>query len=140
MDVRERRWLYVLTAVFVTFNVITLSPLVPWQRWLLWSHPQPSQRVQVEFENYQIRLPADGIEVEVGEPVEFTATSKDVTYGLGVFRADGSMVFQMQVIPGYENSMVWEFDAPGLYGVRSTEYSGPEHPGMLVDRAIRVVP
>jgi hypothetical protein len=68
------------------------------------------------------------------------ATSKDVTYGLGVFRTDGSMVFQMQVLPGYENSMVWEFDAPGSYDIRSTEYSGPEHPHMFVEDAIRVVP
>lgn len=140
MDVRERRWLFVLLGVFLVFNVITLSPLVPWQRWLLWTHPQPTQHIQVEFANYQIRLPAEGIEIKVGEPAEFTATSKDVTYGLGVFRSDGTMVFQMQVLPGYQNSLTWEFDAPGDYSIRSTEYSGPDHPSMFVDRAIRVVP
>ncbi|OGO10370.1 MAG: hypothetical protein A2Z66_15145 [Chloroflexi bacterium RBG_13_66_10] len=140
MDVRERRWLYVLTGVFVAFNLITLSPLVPWQRWLLWSRPTPTQRVAIEFENYQIELPAGGIEVRAGQPVEFTASSMDVTYGFGVFRADGTMVFQMQVVPGYENSLVWEFDTPGLYDVRSTEYSGPGHPGMFLIHAIRVIP
>lgn len=140
MDVRERRWLYVLIGVFLVFNVITLSPLIPWQRWLLWSHPQPAQSIPIEFADYRIRLPAEQIEIPVGEPVEFTATSKDVTYGLGVFRSDGTMVFQMQVIPGYQNSLTWEFDASGDYSIRSTEYSGPEHPGMFVDRAIHVVP
>jgi len=140
MDVRERRWLYVLIAVFAVFNVVTLSPLVPWQRWLLWSHPAPTQSFHIEFGHYQIRLPSEDIQVKVGEPVEFTTTSEDVTYGLGVFRPDGSLVFQMQVIPGYQNSMVWEFDRPGSYAIRSTEYSGPEHPGMFVDDAIRVVP
>ncbi|HET7011244.1 MAG TPA: hypothetical protein VFI11_10745 [Anaerolineales bacterium] len=140
MDVRERRWLYVLIAVFAVFNVVTLSPVVPWQRWLLWEKPTPSQQVNFVFENYQIGLPSEDIEVKVGEPVEFTASSKDVTYGLGVFRADGSMVFQMQVIPGYQNSIVWEFDAPGSYDIRSTEYSGPDHPRMFVAQAIRVVP
>jgi cytochrome c oxidase subunit 2 len=140
MDVRERRWLYVLIAVFAVFNVVTLSPLVPWQRWLLWDRPTPTQRVELVFEDYEISLPAEGIEVRVDEAVEFSATSTDVTYGLGVFRTDGSMVFQMQVIPGYHNSIVWEFDSPGLYSIRSTEYSGPDHPGMFVDQAIRVVP
>jgi cytochrome c oxidase subunit 2 len=61
-----------------------------------------------------------------------------VTYGFGVFRGDGSMVFQMQVLPGRENRIVWTFDAAGTYDVRSTEYSGPRHSEMHVPDAIRV--
>ncbi|GEM_PF-3640347 len=83
----------------------------------------------MEFADYEIRLPSQGIRVKAGEFVEFVATSRDVTYGFGVFRKDGRMVFQMQVVPGYENRIVWKFDKPGLYDVRSTEYSGPRHPG-----------
>ncbi|OQY20771.1 MAG: hypothetical protein B6I34_08450, partial [Anaerolineaceae bacterium 4572_32.1] len=60
MDIRERRWLYVLIAVFLIFNVLTLSPLVPWQKWLLWSDPTPDQRVSIEMQDYEIRLPAEG--------------------------------------------------------------------------------
>jgi cytochrome c oxidase subunit 2 len=63
-----------------------------------------------------------------------------VTYGFGVFRPDGTMVFQMQVIPGHENSILWKFDSPGPYDVRSTEYSGPRHPEMFVANAIQVIP
>ena len=138
MDVRERRWLYVLIGVFVVFNAVTLSPLVPWQRWLLWAKPTPDQTVRIEFGDYEIRLPAEGIEVRVGEYIEFVTTSADVTYGLGVFRQDGTMVFQMQVPPGRENRLLWKFDEPGLYDVRSTEYSGPRHSEMFVPDAIRV--
>jgi cytochrome c oxidase subunit 2 len=138
MDVRERRWLYVLITVFLVFNVITLSPIVPWQKWLLWSKPAPDQRISIEMEDYEIRLPAGGIEVLAGEYVEFSATSADVTYGFGVFRADNSMVFQMQVLPGRENTIVWKFDDPGSYDVRSTEYSGPRHSEMHLPGAIRV--
>jgi cytochrome c oxidase subunit 2 len=138
MDVRERRWLYVLIGVFLVFNAVTLSPIVPWQKWLFWSEPTPDQRVAVEFEDYEIRIPAEGIEVQVGEYVEFVATSKDVTYGFGVFRPDGSMVFQMQVLPGRENRIVWTFDAADTYDVRSTEYSGPRHSEMHIPGAIRV--
>lgn len=138
MDRRERNWLFVLIGVFLVFNVVTLSPIVPWQQWLLWSKPTPDQTVLVEFGGYEIRLPPDGIEVKVGEYVEFVATSTDVTYGLGVFRRDSTMVFQMQVLPGRENRIVWRFDAPGLYGVRSTEYSGPRHSEMFYADAVRV--
>lgn len=138
MDVRERRWLYVLIAVFLVFNAVTLSPLVPWQKWLLWSDPTPDQRISIEMEDYEIKLPAEGIEIRADEYVEFTVTSGDVTYGFGVFRPDGTMVFQMQVTPGYENRIIWKFDAPGTYDVRSTEYSGPRHPEMFIKDAIRV--
>jgi len=138
MDIRERRWLYVLIAVFLVFNVVTLSPLVPWQKWLLWSHPTPDKRISIEIEDYEIKLPGQGIEVKAGEFVEFTVISKDVTYGFGVFRQDGTMVFQMQVPPGYENRILWKFDEPGTYDVRSTEYSGPRHSEMFIKDAIRV--
>jgi cytochrome c oxidase subunit 2 len=138
MDVRERRWLYVLIGVFLVFNAVTLSPLVPWQKWLLWSKPTPDRSVSVEFDDYEIRLPPDGIEVKVGEYVEFVATSGDVTYGFGVFRPDSTMIFQMQVLPGRENRIVWKFDKLGSYDVRSTEYSGPRHSEMYVQDAIRV--
>jgi len=140
MDRQERIWLGVLVAVFVLVNVITLSPLVPWQQWTLWTHPTPQQQVRIEFGDYEIHLPPGGVQVQAGEFVEFVAISQDVTYGLGVFREDGRMVFQMQVVPGHENRIVWRFDQPGTYDVRSTEYSGPRHPEMFVPDAIRVTP
>ena len=138
MDPRERNWLFVLVGVFLVFNIVTLSPLIPWQQWLLWSSPDPDQRFLLEYSDYEIGMPPGGIEVRVGEYAEFVAVSKDVTYGFGVFRKDGSMVFQMQVPPGRENSILWKFDAPGSYDVRSTEYSGPRHSEMYVKDAIRV--
>ena len=138
MDSRERNWLFVLIGIFLVVNIITLSPLVPWQKWLLWSKHTPDQVVHIEFGNYEIRLPEEGIEVRVGDYVEFVATSTDVTYGLGVFRKDGSMVFQEQVLPGRENRIMWKFDEAGMYDIRSTEYSGPRHSEMYVPDAIRV--
>ena len=138
MDSREKHWLYFLIAVFVVFNVITLSPIIPWQKWLIWSSPEPDQRFSIKYKDYQILLPPGGIEVKTGEYVEFVAESADVTYGFGVFRPDNSMVFQMQVLPGRENSILWKFDAPGSYDVRSTEYSGPRHSEMYYADAIRV--
>ena len=77
--------------------------------------------------------------MKAGEYVEFMATSKDVTYGLGVFHSNGPMVFQMQVIPGHENKIIWKFDTPGDYDVRSTEYSGPRHAEMYIRNAIQVL-
>jgi cytochrome c oxidase subunit 2 len=138
MDKRERNWLFFLIGVFLVFNIVTLSPLVPWQAWLFWSDPAPYQTVPVEFGDYEIRLPADPVTVKAGEYVEFVATSTDVTYGLGVFRKDGTMVFQQQVMPGRENRITWKFDEEGMYDIRSTEYSGPRHSEMFIQDAISV--
>lgn len=140
MDKREKIWFGVLILVALAFNIVTLSPLVPWQRWLLWSQPVPEQRVSIEMGDYRIKLPPEGIQVKADVYVEFVATSTDVTYGFGVFRPEGPMLFQMQVIPGHENKIVWKFDAPGVYDVRSTEYSGPRHPEMVIQNAIQVTP
>ncbi len=139
MEREERIWFIILVVVFLIVNAVTLSPLVPWQEWLLLKKPPVSKQFYIEYEDYQIKLPPEGIKVKVGEYVEFIATSKDVTYGFGVFRKDGTMVFQMQVVPGYENKIVWKFDTPGLYDVRSTEYSGPKHPEMYIPDAIEVI-
>ena len=140
MDRRERIWLGVLIVVALAVNVITLTPLVPWQEWLLWSNPTPAQSFSIEVENYTFHFPSQGIQTQAGEFVEFVVTSRDVTYGFGVFRKDGTMVFQMQVVPGHENSITWKFDQAGSYDVRSTEYSGPRHPEMFVPDAISVIP
>jgi cytochrome c oxidase subunit 2 len=136
----ERLWFGFLILVFVVFNAVTLSPIVPWQKWMVWSKPTPEMTIGVEMENYEIRLPKDGISVGANKYVEFVATSEDVTYGLGVFRPDGTLVFQMQVLPGRENRMLWKFDAAGTYDVRSTEYSGPRHSEMFIKDAVRVTP
>ena len=137
MDKKERNWLFILIAIFIVFNIITLSPLVPWQSWLLWSHPAPDQTVQIDYKDYQIMMD-EPIEVKAGEYIEFQASSQDVTYGFGVFRKDMSMVFQMQVMPGQDNHILWQFDEPGWYDVRSTEYSGPKHSEMYYPDAILV--
>ncbi len=137
MEKAERRWLYVLIVVFVIVNAVTLSSLIPWQTWQIWQKPTPSQVVNVAYDNYVITMDTP-VEVKAGEYVQFAATSADVTYGFGVFRKDHSMVFQMQVLPGRTNVITWKFDEPGMYDVRSTEYSGPKHSDMFVPDAIEV--
>lgn len=137
MEKAERRWLYILIAVFIVVNVLTLSSLIPWQTWQLWQKPDPSQVVNVAYDNYVITMDTP-VEIKKNEYVQFSATSADVTYGFGVFRKDSSMVFQMQVLPGRSNVITWKFDETGMYDVRSTEYSGPKHSDMIVRDAIEV--
>ena len=71
--------------------------------------------------------------------VLFNVDSKDLTYGFGLFRKDNSMLFQMQVVPGHKNDILWQFDKPGIYTIRSTEYSGPRGVHMILKDAVEVV-
>jgi cytochrome c oxidase subunit 2 len=138
IDRREMAFFGGLVAAVVLAHVITLSNLVPWQAWNLWSKPVPTGHFNVEVADYQFKFPRIPLEANAGQIVEFDLTSKDVTYGFGVFRKDGTMVFQFSVIPGHNNRFVWKFSEPGYYDVRSTEYSGAEHSKMLVRNAILV--
>jgi cytochrome c oxidase subunit 2 len=76
--------------------------------------------------------------VNCGEYVVFNATSNDLTYGFGIFRADHTMVAQMQVVPQSRNDLMWQFGKNGTYYVRSTEYSGPKGARMIAEDAIIV--
>lgn len=139
MDKRELRFFLILISVVVIAHIVTLSNLVPWQEWRLWSKPAPVKTYAIGVSDYQFNFPEKPMAFEKGQFVEFILTSTDVTYGFGVFRKDGTLVFQLQVLPGYKNRFVWNFSEPGYYDIRSTEYSGPKHSDMLVRDAIRVL-
>jgi cytochrome c oxidase subunit 2 len=135
----ERNWLYFLLAVVLLGNLVTLSPLIPSVNYGFWTQSTPVMTITIQVENYHFIMPEQPITIPAGKVVEFVVISHDVTYGFGVFRKDGTMVFQMQVVPEpYKNTLTWVFDEPGFYDVRSTEYSGPQNPLMYVPNAIQV--
>jgi heme/copper-type cytochrome/quinol oxidase subunit 2 len=139
MERKERSWLYFLLAMVLIGNLVTLSPLIPSANYGLWTQATPVKTIVIEVSNYNFTFPEKPIVVPAGKVVEFVVISHDVTYGFGVFRKDGTMVFQMQVVPQpYNNTLKWVFDQPGMYDVRSTEYSGPQNPFMYVANAIEV--
>ena len=139
IDKREKVFFFSLISVVIFAHVVTLSNLVPWQKWKLWTDPTPVKYFNINIKDYQFNFSELPIEIASGQFVEFSLTSCDVTYGFGVFSEDGTLVFQLQVLPGYANRYVWNFDQPGYYDVRSTEYSGPDHSSMHVKKAIHII-
>ena len=139
METKERNWLYFLIAIVLIGNLVTLSPLIPSANYGFWTQSAPVMTITIQVEDYHFIMPEQPIVIPLGQVVEFVVISHDVTYGFGVFRKDGTMVFQMQVVPEpYRNTLKWVFDQPGFYDVRSTEYSGPKNPFMFVANAIEV--
>ena len=127
----------VVVGVFIhvlTFNVI---PWVPTD--LKRGSVEPEQTFHIDIADHKFILPADKLVVECGKKVLFDVDSKDLTYGFGLVRKDESLVFQIQVVPGSRNTLLWEFHKNGIYSIRSTEYSGPAGAFMKVMDAVEVV-
>ena len=129
----------VLAVLGVSLHLITLKT-IPWVEPDLHRAAVEVDRVfEIRVANHEFILPAARLTVSVGEKVRFVVASDDLTYGFGVFRPDKTMVFQMQVVPGHMNDVIWQFHRPGLYSIRSTEYSGPKGVGMIIADAIEVL-
>ena len=128
-----------LAVLGVSLHIITYNT-IPWTKVDLdRSAYTPDKTFAITVENHTFRLPPEGMRIRKGDLVLFDVTSKDLTYGFGLFRKDNSMLFQMQVVPGHRNDILWRFEKPGVYTIRSTEYSGPKGAEMIVPDAVEVV-
>jgi cytochrome c oxidase subunit 2 len=128
-----------LAVLGVSLHIITYNT-IPWTEVdLNRGSYKPDKTFAITVQNHEFQLPAGRMSVETGDLVLFDVKSNDLTYGFGLFRKDNSMLFQMQVVPGHRNDILWRFEKPGVYAIRSTEYSGPKGTGMMVPDAFEVV-
>jgi cytochrome c oxidase subunit 2 len=129
-----------LTVLGVSLHIITYNT-IPWAKMDLdRKNIAADKTFEIKVRQHSFILPSEKLLVNVNDKVLFNVSSDDLTYGFGLFRSDNSMVFQMQVVPGHKNDILWKFDRPGVYTIRSTEYSGPKGPFMIVKDAVEVVP
>jgi cytochrome c oxidase subunit 2 len=128
-----------LVVLGVSLHIVT-HETIPWKSLdLERAHITADREFEIAIAAHAFKLPALPMVVKAGEVVRFTVTSADLTYGFGLFRPDSSMLFQMQVLPGHMNDILWRFDRPGRYTLRSTEYSGWKGIRMIVPDAVVVV-
>jgi cytochrome c oxidase subunit 2 len=128
-----------LIVLGVSLHIVTYNT-IPWASMDLNRKEIKADKVfDISVENHQFTLPSEKLVINVNDKAMFNVTSKDLTYGFGLFRSDNSMVFQMQVIPGHLNDILWKFDKPGVYTIRSTEYSGPKGAQMILKDVVEVV-
>ncbi|MCI0473529.1 MAG: cytochrome C oxidase subunit II [Ignavibacteria bacterium] len=128
-----------LTVLGISLHIITYNT-IPWvPEDLNRANIKPDKVFDISVANHQFKLPSEKLVIEVNNKVLFNVTSADLTYGFGLFRQDNSLVFQMQVVPGHKNDVLWYFDKPGVYSIRSTEYSGPKGAQMILKNVVEVV-
>ena len=121
-----------LVAMGVGHHIFTYNA-IPWVSQDITRHsikPDASYKFEVADHKW-INMPKH-VTVQCGQTIEFDIRSKDLVYGFGLFRKDGSMVMQMQINPGTDvngildpNDILWTFKHNGEFSVLSTEYSGP---------------
>lgn len=127
-----------LVVIGVSLHIAT-HYTIPWKSMDLdRAEITPDKVFNISVANHQFTLPAEKLSMKVNEKVLFNVTSEDLTYGFGIFRSDNSMVFQMQVIPGHKNDVLWQFAKPGIYSIRSTEYSGWKGVNMILRDVVEV--
>jgi len=128
-----------LVVLGVSLHIITYNT-IPWAPMdLNRANIKPDKVFDISVANHKFTLPSEKLKINVNDKVVFDVTSKDLTYGFGLFRNDNSMLFQMQVVPGHRNDIMWQFDRPGVYSIRSTEYSGPKGAYMILKDVVEVV-
>ncbi len=127
-----------LVFVGVSIHILTFNK-VPWVEMdLKRDNITNDQIFHIEVADHKFKLPKQKMIIECEQKVLFELDSKDLTYGFGLFRQNGTMVFQMQVVPGSRNDLLWQFHKNGIYDIRSTEYSGPKGAKMFIKKAVEV--
>jgi len=114
-----------LVAGGVGHHIFTYNA-IPWVEEDIIRHDlKVDQTVKISIEQHKWDLPQLPIKIKANTKVLFDVESKDLMYGFGIFRKDGSLVTQMQVNPDSKNDLVWTFRECGTFDITSTEYSGP---------------
>lgn len=128
-----------LVVLGASLHVIT-HETIPWKPMdLERDHIKADKTFNITVADHKFTLPSEKLIINKHDKVKFFVTSEDLTYGFGLFREDNSMLFQMQVLPGHINDILWQFDKPGVYSIRSTEYSGPKGIGMVEKDVVEVL-
>ena len=136
----EKHWTLMILAIFIVFSVSTIT-LVPWP--YAHSNVTPTMTVDVQAQQFSWCLSPQGTwggtncvaqyQIPVGSTVLFEVRSVDVTHGFGVYNSAGVILFQVQVMPGFNNSVLYQFTKPGTYYVRCLEFCGYGHYVMITN-------
>lgn len=148
----ERVWFILAIAVALTLAATTLS----WQA-IDPHHQVPTlavetsprdfaQRASAFAANYSGKVVPEGVDVYlaasqwVWRPMEIRlkagvtyriwVSSTDVLHGLSIVSRDGSVVYNLMVMPGMAYALHIRFDRPGEYYIICNEYCGVGHQDM----------
>lgn len=129
----RRQWLLVFGIVGTGAFVASLwfLPYAPVRALVL---GEPAVRVEVTGGQWYWEMSA--AEVPAGVPIEFRVTAADVNHGFALYDPGGTLVAQVQAMPGYVNRLVHTFAEPGTYTIRCLELCGTAHHYMTTELTV----
>lgn len=152
----EKHWVIIILIIFIAFSLSTISFLpYPYAHsnihpnmvvdatgqqfaWTLcmapnWANASTSLNSSSCYPNKSVSY----IPIVAGDTVLFNVTSHDVTHGFGVYQctdascSTASLLAQVQVMPGFYNSIMVTFKTAGIYYIRCLEFCGFGHYTMV---------
>jgi cytochrome c oxidase subunit 2 len=120
----ERREGYWGIAV-VTFLVVVLAGTifsVPY-----WSGDESEAAQKVEITGRQFAFTIDPPQIKAGVPTEIDLHAADVNHAVGFYNPDGTLIKQVNVLPGVTQTLTMTFNQPGTYTLRCLEFCGIDH-------------
>lgn len=128
---RETTWLFIVMAALVALLLGTIF-YVPYGK-----SAGPNKQV-VRVTGVQFAWAIDPPDVKADRPVEFQIGSNDVNHGFGLYNPHGTLLTQVQVIPGKTQKLVWTFHEVGTYKILCLEFCGANHHEMVAE--LKVTP
>jgi cytochrome c oxidase subunit 2 len=72
----------------------------------------------------------DLVEVPAGALIELRVTALDVNHGVGIYDPAGTLIGQVQSMPGYVSRLRMRLEEPGRYNIFCLELCGTNHHAM----------
>ncbi len=146
----EAHWLIIIVIIFAAFTIITIGYLpYPYAH----TNIKPNYVVDVQGQQFAWCLAPQNTStfdtmpisncypgaypIQAGDTILFNVTSLDVNHDFGVYKCSNTacttaaIVAQVQVMPGFYNSIMYQFTTPGIYYVRCLEFCGFGHYVMI---------
>ena len=120
----ERREGYWGIAV-VTFLVLVLAGTifsVPY-----WTAEESDAQQTIDITGQQFAFTIDPPQVKSGELTEVNVHAADVNHAVGIYNPEGTLIKQVNVLPGVTQSFTITFNEPGTYTLRCLEFCGIDH-------------
>lgn len=132
LEKREGYWGVAVVCFMVALLAGTIFSVPYWTS----NAAEPDQVVDVTGRQFAWTI--DPPQIKAGVETEFDIHATDVSHGFGLYDPSGTMVKQVNVLPGVTQKLVTTLDEPGTWTVRCLEYCGLDH--HLMENTLEVKP
>lgn len=120
---RGENWWALMSLVIVIVLFVATFFGIPWMNRAQADTTATVRALQFAFIVQPAKIPAG--------TVDFKVKSDDVSHGFGLYDPDGTLVQQIQVLPGVTSTMTAKLDKAGIYKIMCLEFCGVGHHNMV---------